>query len=50
VAVATELNVHSARVMDLFKRGQYRREINLAFTKHQVLVHALTHVLNVDIP
>jgi len=50
VTVPAQLDENSAGVADLVQGVQYRREVDLAHSEHQVIVHAAARVFNVHIP
>src|SRR5690606_11036942 len=49
VAVPAEFDAYGSTIADFRKRGDYRREIDLALRKHQMFVDALAHILDVNV-
>src|SRR5579875_2403952 len=50
MAVAAQFDVDAAAVADLRQSCHHLSEINLAFAEHQVVVDAVPHVFDMDVP
>src|SRR5262245_65035073 len=50
MSMPIQLDVDAAGVAHLTQGPHDRREVDLPFAEHQMLVHAATHVLDMDVP